>query len=78
MNKKGEGEVWAEPVSYGDRLTRPFREPLLVLHDAKHSQREDRFFALSRTATDRRLFLVFTFRLRRVRVISARDMNRRE
>lgn len=55
-----------------------FHEPFLVVHDAKRSQSEDRFHALGRTASDRKLFVVFTFRERRIRVISARDMNQRE
>lgn len=55
-----------------------FNEPLVVTADANHSQVEDRFFALGRTGTDRRLFVVFTMRGTLVRVISARDMSRKE
>lgn len=55
-----------------------FRHPLLVLPDAKHSATEERFYALGATAADRPLFLVFTPRGALIRVISARDMNRRE
>ena len=54
--------------------------PLLVVYDASHSQREDRFNALGRTASGRLLHLTFTLREddTLIRVISARDMNRRE
>lgn len=55
-----------------------FHSPFLVAHDAGHSQIEERFCGLGRTAADRRLFVVFTLRDTRIRVISARDMNRRE
>ncbi len=55
-----------------------FNQPLVVVPDLKNSQREERFYALGRTDTDRYLFVVFTVRGRRLRVISARDMNRKE
>jgi uncharacterized DUF497 family protein len=55
-----------------------FNEPLVVVADAKHSQGEDRFYVLGRTSAERRLFVVFTMRGTLVRVISARDMSRKE
>jgi uncharacterized DUF497 family protein len=55
-----------------------FNQPLVVVSDLKHSQGEERFYALGRTDTDRYLFVVFTVRGRKLRVISARDMNRKE
>lgn len=53
-------------------------EPFLLAKDEKHSQREPRYYALGQTEAGRRLFLVFTIREQLVRVISARDMSRRE
>jgi len=57
-----------------------FNQPLLVFTDAKHSADETRFHALGRT--NGRRFLQITFTLRengtRVRVISARQMSRKE
>ena len=57
-----------------------FNRPLLVLEDVKHSQKERRFHALGKT--DRTRFLHITFTLRSagtlIRVISARDMHRKE
>ena len=50
-----------------------FNQPLVVAPDLKHSQGEERFFALGRTDTDRCLFVVFTVRRRKLRVISARN-----
>lgn len=55
-----------------------FIEPLLVVEDVSHSGGEKRYYALGRTETGRRLFVVFTIRRNLVRVISARDMSRRE
>lgn len=55
-----------------------FNRPLVVAEDNPHSVREGRFYALGRTDAGRRLFVVFTIRGGRVRVISARDMSRKE
>lgn len=57
-----------------------FNAPLLVLHDLKHSETEPRFHALGRTNEGRRLHITFTLRDadQLVRVISARDMHRKE
>ena len=55
-----------------------FNRPLITGADEKHSQREARFYALGQTDTGRFLFVVFTVRNNFVRVISARDMNRKE
>jgi uncharacterized DUF497 family protein len=46
--------------------------------DAKHSEDEQRYVALGTTTEGRRLFVAFTVRRNRVRVISARPMSRRE
>jgi uncharacterized DUF497 family protein len=55
-----------------------FNMPLIVAADTKHSQQEQRYYALGRTDADRRLFIAFTIRDDLIRVISARDMNQRE
>jgi uncharacterized DUF497 family protein len=55
-----------------------FQEPLLTFPDPKHSQSEERYFALGRTSADRRLNIVFTIRKNRIRVVSARDMSKKE
>ena len=55
-----------------------FNQPLIVVPDEKHSQKEERFYSLGRTDRDRYLFVVFTMRGRKIRVISARDMNKKE
>ena len=53
------------------------RGPILFT-DSKHSISEVRFFALGKTVRERDLTVVFTLRQNRIRVISARDMNRKE
>jgi uncharacterized protein len=55
-----------------------FNAPLMLKEDLKHSQEEPRFYCMGRTDTGRRLFVVFAVRGKRIRVISARDMNRKE
>lgn len=55
-----------------------FNEPLVILDDPKHSVAEDRFAAFGQTDLGRKLVLVYTQRSGSLRVISARDMNRRE
>jgi uncharacterized DUF497 family protein len=54
-------------------------EPLIA-EDIKHSQDEARFQALGETVDGRRLHVTFTLRQdgKRLRIISARDMNRKE
>ncbi len=53
-------------------------QPLVVQEDDVHSGAENRYFALGKTNDDRHLFIVFTIRNKKARVISARDMNRKE
>lgn len=52
--------------------------PLLVSINASHSMAEIRFQALGKTDQARLIFLVFTMRNNKLRVISARDMSRKE
>lgn len=55
-----------------------FNRPLVVADDARHSEKERRFYGLGHTDGSRMLFVVFTLRREKIRVISARDMNRKE
>jgi hypothetical protein len=52
--------------------------PLKVLADPEHSKAEPRFHAFGTTDEGRRLTAAFTLRGSRIRVISARPMNRKE
>ena len=54
-----------------------FNEPLLF-HDNKHSEYEDRFLSFGKTDEGRYLVVAFTVRERHIRIISARNMNKKE
>ena len=57
-----------------------FNEPLLVVEDRPHSGAEPRWHALGRSDRQRLLHVTFTWRGngKLIRVISARDMHRKE
>ena len=57
-----------------------FNQPLLVLPDPRHSEKESRHHALGNSDESRLLHITFTLRVEEtlVRVISARDMHRKE
>jgi hypothetical protein len=57
-----------------------FNDPVIVVEDARHSEAERRPNALGRTAQARLLHITFTLRQNgtKIRVISARDMHRKE
>ncbi len=54
-----------------------FNEPY-VATDEKHSCNEERYYSLGKTYSERLLFVVFTVRDNKIRVISARDMTIKE
>jgi len=53
------------------------KDPLCQI-DPRHSDDEQRYVALGETSEGRRLFISFTVRRGRARVISARPMSRKE
>jgi hypothetical protein len=57
-----------------------FDPKLFLAPDPRHSQQEPRFHALGETSVGRTLHLTFTLREEgtRIRLISARDMHRKE
>lgn len=55
-----------------------FNLPLLLQPDEIHSRMESRYYVLGQTNAGRKLFVVFTIRSEKIRVISARDMSMRE
>jgi len=55
-----------------------FNLPLVAGHDEKHARTETRYFVLGRTDAGRRLFVVVTLREDLLRVVSARNMSRKE
>jgi uncharacterized protein len=55
-----------------------FNRPLVVAEDELHSHNERRHYALGQSDSGRLLFIAYTLRGEKVRVISARDMTSRE
>lgn len=55
-----------------------FNLPRIIMDDERHSQPEKRWYSLGKTNSGRRLFISFTVRNNLIRVISARDMSRKE
>jgi uncharacterized protein len=57
-----------------------FNDPLLLVEDARHSKLEERIHALGKTNNGRELHITFTLRVDKtlIRVISARDMHKKE
>lgn len=53
-------------------------ENLGIVPDVKHSDQEKRLIALGKTESGKNLFVVFTMRGTKIRVISARRMHQRE
>ena len=55
-----------------------FNQPVLVRDDEKHSGTELRWHLLGKTNQGRLLYVVFTIRGELIRIISARDMSKKE
>ena len=71
-NEKKHGIKWQEIEEVF------FNEPLLIYKDLKHSEIECRCYVLGKTNENKKLFVVFTKRNKKIRVISARVMNKKE
>ncbi|MBU0978344.1 MAG: BrnT family toxin [Patescibacteria group bacterium] len=53
-------------------------EPLIINFDLKHSSKEERYQVLGQTNGQKKLFMVFTIRNKKIRIISTRNQNKRE
>jgi uncharacterized DUF497 family protein len=71
MNRRKHGVAFEEGMTIFD--TAP-----LILEDEEHSWSEDRYIAIGFSEKQRLLSVVFTYRGRRVRIISARKADRDE
>jgi hypothetical protein len=72
-------KIWEKHgVSQADCEQVFFNEPLVAGDDIDHFGEEQRYYVLGLTDKGRHLFLVFTLREDLIRVITARDMSRRE
>lgn len=55
-----------------------FDRYIKIFENIKHSQKEKRFTALGVTDKNRKLYLSFTIRNQKIRIISARDQSKKE
>ncbi len=53
-------------------------EDVKIEKDIKHQEQEERFIAIGKTIGDKILFVVFTIRTGKIRVISGRRANKKE
>ncbi|MBU1129946.1 BrnT family toxin [Patescibacteria group bacterium] len=51
---------------------------VLINQDIKHSQKEKRFIAIGKTFKNKILFVIYTIRKNKIRIISARIANKKE
>ncbi len=55
-----------------------FDRYIKIFENIKHSQKEKRFTALGANDRNRKLYLSFTIRNQKIRIISARDQSKKE
>ena len=67
-----------QQVSDGECEQVFFNQPLVAVDDDEHSWKEERILVLGKTDPGRRLFIVCTVRDNLIRVISAREMTKKE
>ncbi len=73
------GKNWIKhKVDYRESEEIFFNKPLFIDEDVKHSSKEKRFEVLGQTNKGRRLFVTFTIRNNKIRIISARDQDNKE
>ena len=78
-DKANSGKNWkSHKVSDEECEEAFFDQNKKMLKDAIHSGDEERFILLAQTKAIRILFIVFTTRGEKIRVISARDLNKKE
>ena len=79
-DKGNEKKNWVKhTVSIEEAEDAFYDEKRLLLNDIKHSQAfEERFILFGKTEKGRMLFIAFTVREKKVRVISARDAHKKE
>lgn len=70
---------WTKHAVTDDEAQEPFfDERKYIFKDIKHSAHEHRYGLFGKTKKGKLLFIAFTIRQSKIRVISARSINRRE
>ena len=79
-DKGNEQKNWIKHKVTSEEAEEAFDDEHRMLgEDIKHSTRQEkRFILFAQTQSSRRLLIVFTMREQKVRIISARPMNRKE
>jgi uncharacterized DUF497 family protein len=69
---------FSKPIAFEECEEAIIIEKKIIYEDAKHSSFEKRYLLLGQTNSERKLAIIFTIRENKIRVISARDMNKKE
>jgi uncharacterized protein len=79
-DKGNEQKNWIKHKVAAEEAEEPFfADDYIILEDESHSRSvEQRFVLLGKTNKKRMLFIVFTTRADKIRIISARDANKKE
>ena|SRR5260221_14539325 len=80
-----EWDIWNIDKSYNKHGISPneseeifLDEDVKIEKDLKHQQQEKRFIAIGKTTENKLLFVIFTIRNDKIRIISARTANKKE
>ena len=77
-NKANLDHIKKHGVGYKECEDVFLNKPLVLNRDETHSQAEERFRTYGQTNSKRLLFIIFTIRSNKIRVISARNQNKKE
>lgn len=78
-DKGNVGKNWIKHGVTDQESEEPFFDPRRkIFKDQIHSGREERFAVIGKTKQERLLITTFTVRQSRIRVISSRDVNKKE
>lgn len=78
LDEGNDTKNWLKHSVTQDECEQFFSKKLKIFEDKKHSSIERRFTAYGESNTNRKLTVVFTYRKLQIRVISARDQNKKE
>ena len=77
-DNKAESNVFKHGITFEEAVT-VFADPyLLFTEDSKHSEQEEREWAIGEVENGSTIVVVFTMRSEQIRIISARKATRRE
>lgn len=78
-DEANKNKIWSKHKISAEECEEVFAtEYIFSQPDELHSDKEDRYILISKTKNERLLFIVYTLRKNKVRVISARGMHKKE